>query len=220
MSPKKLILAALTAMVASLTAEAEEHTVYYYQRASLFDALPVDSTDIVMLGNSITDGCEWNELFRMPNVINRGISGDIVDGVRERLDPIVAGHPAKIFLMIGVNDVSHNLTADSIAGAIVSLADEIIARTPGTRLYVESCLPINNKFGVYKRLAGKEEVVREINARLAAELKKRPVTFIDSYSRFADSEGNLRAELTNDGLHLMGPGYLLRREILLPYVLE
>lgn len=92
----------------------------YYQRASLFDALGVDSTSIVFLGNSLTHGCEWHELLKMPNVVNRGINGDIVEGIRERAESVVKGHPAKIFLMVGANDVSHNLTADSIATAALS----------------------------------------------------------------------------------------------------
>lgn len=32
------------------------------------------------LGNSITNGCEWAELFQNKNVKNRGISGDICMG--------------------------------------------------------------------------------------------------------------------------------------------
>lgn len=40
-----------------------QHGTFYDQRASLFDALPLDSTNIVFLGNSLTNGCEWHELF-------------------------------------------------------------------------------------------------------------------------------------------------------------
>ena len=36
---------------------------YYDQRRSLFEVLPIRSSDIVFLGNSITDGGEWAELF-------------------------------------------------------------------------------------------------------------------------------------------------------------
>ena len=46
---------------------------YNYQRRSLFEVLPVLSSDIVFLGNSITDGCEWAELFNNRHVKNRGI---------------------------------------------------------------------------------------------------------------------------------------------------
>ncbi|MDE6073625.1 MAG: sialate O-acetylesterase, partial [Muribaculaceae bacterium] len=128
----------------------KKYNELYYQRASLFDVLPVNNDDIVFLGNSLTHGCEWHELFDMPNIKNRGINGDIVEGIMDRIEPVVDGHPKKIFLLIGVNDVSHNLTADSIATAIGGLIDYIRLKTPETKLYVQSLLPINNSFGRYK----------------------------------------------------------------------
>ncbi len=200
--------------------QAEEYTPLYYQRASLFEKLPVDSNDIVMLGNSLTHGCEWSELFDMPNVKNRGINGDIVQGIRDRLAPIVDGHPKKIFLLIGVNDVSHNLSADSIATAIGDLITEIRTKTPSTKLYVQSLLPINNSFGRYKLLNGKEQVIRDINTIIEKTAAEKGFTYINSRPAFADENDNLRPELTNDGLHLTGGGYLLWKEILLPYITE
>ncbi len=198
----------------------KKYTELYYQRASLFDALPVDSNSIVMLGNSLTHGCEWHELFGMPNILNRGINGDVVQGIRERVDHIVQGHPAKIFLLSGVNDVSHNLTADSVANALGELIVYIRQQTPGTKLYVESLLPINNSFKRYKNIFGKEQVVRDINTRLQKIAEDNGCTWINLYPAFADDEGNLRADLTNDGLHLLAPGYMIWREILLPYIKE
>ena len=122
----------------------------YGQRASLFATLPVDTNTIVFLGNSLTHGCEWHELLGMTNVVNRGINGDTVDGIEERLDCIVEGQPAKIFLMSGTNDVSHDLSADSIAVLIEGLVDKIQTRTPRTRIYLQSLLPVNNSFGRYR----------------------------------------------------------------------
>ena len=198
----------------------KKYTELYYQRASLFDMLPVDSNSIVMLGNSLTHGCEWHELFGMPNVLNRGINGDIVQGIRERVEPIVKGHPKKIFLLTGVNDVSHHLTADSIVTALGSLISYIRDQTPETQLYVESLLPINNSFKRYKNIFGKEQVIRDINAKLEGVVKSKGATWINVYPAFCDEESNLRSDLTNDGLHLLGPGYMIWRDLLLPYVRE
>lgn len=198
----------------------EKYTELYYQRASLFAELPVDSTDIVFLGNSLTHGCEWHELFGMPNIKNRGINGDIVEGIRLRVEPILKGKPAKLFLLSGVNDVSHDLTADSIAGAIGNLLDIIRTESPRTKVYVQSLLPINNSFGRYKAVKGKEQVIRDINVLLEPIVKEKGCTWINSYPAFVDGDGNLDARFTNDGLHLMGNGYLHWRDILRPYVME
>lgn len=211
-------MAIVCAFAASMAKDYALYGVFYEQRATLFDALPVDSTDIVMLGNSLTNGCEWHELLGLPNVKNRGITGDIVDGVANRLCSIINGKPAKIFLMIGVNDISHDLSADSIAEAYLALIDAIRTQLPQTRLYVQSCLPFNNSFGKYSRLQGKEQVARDINALVSAQASQMGFTWINLYDVFADEEGRLKSNLTNDGLHLLAPGYLLWRDCLAPYL--
>lgn len=197
-----------------------KYTEFYYQRASLFDVLPVDSTNIVMLGNSLTNGAEWHELFNNPKVVNRGITGDTAQGIKDRLEPVTSGHPAKIFLLTGANDISHHLTADSIANAIVDLVMTIQEQTPQTKIYVESILPINNSFGRYKNMIDKEPIVLEINKMLEKRLPELGVTWLNVFPLFVDEEGNMRKEFTNDGLHILGPAYLAWRDFLLPYINE
>lgn len=218
----KIINIALSLMLCAtgLAAEAEEFGELYYQRASLFDTLGTNQNSIVMLGNSLTHGCEWHELLGNPNVVNRGINGDIAEGIDLRLDGILRGRPAKIFLLCGVNDVSHDLSADSIASAVEAIVGRIQRESPTTKVYLQSLLPINNSFGRYKRIFGKEQTIRDINALLEAYAAKNDITWINLYPAFADEKGNLRSDLTNDGLHLLGPGYIIWREILLPYINE
>lgn len=213
-----LLLVATT--ICAFAQKKEKYTELYYQRASLFEILPVNSDDIVFVGNSLTHGCEWHELFGMSNIKNRGINGDVIQGVFERIDPVVNGHPKKIFLLSGVNDVSHNLSADSIATAMGNLIDYIRTKTPETKLYVQSLLPINNSFGRYKAIFGKEQVIRDINAKLAAMADEKGFVWINSYPIFADENGNLDVRYTNDGLHLLGNGYIHWKNFLLPYVIE
>ena len=50
-----LLASAILGLCGNIAA-AEDFSELYYQRASLFDALGVDSTSIVMLGNSLTHG--------------------------------------------------------------------------------------------------------------------------------------------------------------------
>ena len=72
-------------------------STYYHQRVSLFRSLPQTTGDIVFLGNSITDGGEWTEMFADQKVKNRGISGDITPGLLNRLDEVYNRKPAKVF---------------------------------------------------------------------------------------------------------------------------
>lgn len=218
-----MLLTAALIGAAAACAESPDYsrfTTFYGQRATLFDMLPMDSQTIVMLGNSITNGCEWAELLGNANVVNRGISGDTVEGIQARLGSIIKAAPAKIFLMIGVNDVSHDLSADSIATSIGELVHRIRTESPATKLYLQSLLPVNQSFERFRKLDGKEQVIRDINAKLPAIAEREGATFINLYPLLADERGNLGSEYTNDGLHLLAPAYLVWRDAIMPYINE
>ena len=211
-----VILAAL--MGFALSAQQANQDPYYARRATLFDELPIGKKDIVMLGNSLTDGCEFNELMGNSHIKNRGIVGDIVQGMIDRIGPIIKGKPKKLFIMCGVNDISHGVTADSIARATERLIVMVQQGSPRTRIYLQSLLPFNNDVRQWKLLVGRDHVVVEANALLEQVALRHGVTWINLYPLFADDQGRLRADLTNDGLHLMGPGYLLWRDALRPHL--
>lgn len=217
----KRILVLLMA-VATLSCMAQKKPVnpdvYYARRATLFDLLPVYSSDIIMLGNSLTDGAEWNELFDNCHVKNRGIVGDIIPGFFERLELILKGQPRKIFIMGGVNDISHGVSADSIVSAMTQVVTTIQARCPKTEIYVQSMLPFNNDVRLWKLLKGREQVVVDGNKGLESMCQRLGVTFINLYPLFVGEDGKMKPEYTNDGLHLMGGAYLIWRDALLPYI--
>lgn len=217
----KRILVLLMA-VATLSCMAQKKPVnpdvYYARRATLFDLLPVYSSDIIMLGNSLTDGAEWNELFDNCHVKNRGIVGDIIPGFFERLEPILKGQPRKIFIMGGVNDISHGVSGDSIVSAMTQVVTTIQARCPKTEIYVQSMLPFNNDVRLWKLLKGREQVVVDGNKGLESMCQRLGVTFINLYPLFVGENGKMKPEYTNDGLHLMGGAYLIWRDALLPYI--
>lgn len=180
---------------------------YWDQKTSLFDVLPVNSDDIVFLGNSITDGGEFAELFDMPNIKNRGIRSDVITGVEKRLTQVTAGHPAKIFLLIGINDVSHGLTVDQLAARYERLVRKIREQTPDTRLYIQSVMPINNDFNRYKNLKGREKVIPALNSRLQTIAAQNGAEYVDLTKALESAPDKLNPKYTNDGLHLNGPGY-------------
>lgn len=215
-----LLLAAFATLSCMAQKKPVNTDVYYARRATLFDLLPVYSSDIIMLGNSLTDGAEWNELFDNCHVKNRGIVGDIIPGFFERLEPILKGQPRKIFIMGGVNDVSHGVSADSIVSAMRQVVTTIQSRCPNTKIYVQSMLPFNNDVRLWKLLKGREQVIVDGNTGLERMCKELGVKFINLYPLFVGEGGKLKPEYTNDGLHLMGPAYLIWRDALRPYIDE
>ena len=198
------------AVAGSICPAPRSYFAHYYKRFLQFmDEPAITSKDIVMLGNSLTEGGgDWGKRLGKDNVINRGISGDEVMGVYDRLHQILPGKPAKIFLLIGVNDVSHDLSTDSIVYRIDQTLTRIQKESPETKVYLQSLLPINESFNRYKRLTNKTYQIPEINARLETLAKEKKITFINLYPLFTEKGTNvLKKELTYDGLHLNDEGY-------------
>lgn len=206
-------------LITGISAQDANYSTLYYQRASLFEELPVSKSDIVFLGNSITHYGEWNEIFNNKRVKNRGISGDIVQGVFDRLDPILKGNPKKIFLLIGINDVSHNVSADSVVRGIAKIASRISKESPRTKLYIQSVFPVSDIFGKFLGTTVQGGVVIEINNGLKRLCEDKGLTYIDVYSvlKSTDSE-KLNPKYTNDGLHLLGEGYMVWKKVLEKYI--
>ena len=198
--------------------EAYKYNEYYYQRASHFAELPVDSDDIIILGNSLSDNGRWNEAFDDANIKNRGIISDVVQGISDRLELVTKGKPKKIFLLIGVNDVSHHLTPDSITTAVEKLIVKIKQQSPTTEIYLQSWLPINNDFKRYKNMIGKEMVIFHGNVMLEQVARRQGVTWINLFPAFADKEMKLPKHLTNDGLHLNEAGYRIWCQEIAKYI--
>lgn len=198
------------AVAASIYPTPRVYTEHYYKRFVQFmDEPAITSKDIVMLGNSLTEGGgDWSARLGKKNIRNRGIIGDEVMGIYDRLHQILPGHPAKLFLLSGVNDVSHDLTADSIVSMMRMTVERIQRESPDTKLYLQSLLPFNESFNRYKKLTGKTDMIPEINAKLEALAKEHKITYINLFPLFTEKGNNvLRRELTTDGLHLNEEGY-------------
>lgn len=191
---------------------------YYHQRVTHFETLPRGAGAIVFIGNSITDGGEWGELFGDLKVRNRGISGDLSAGLLNRLGGLIRSQPSKVFLMIGINDLARGIRPDSIARNIWRLVAGLHAGLPAVQVYIQSTLPVNADLGRFSNHTNKTEAVQQLNALLAAQAASRQYTFVDLYPSFCNAMGRLDTAFTNDGLHLSGAGYLLWKHLIFPYV--
>lgn len=195
-------------------------STYYHQRSSLFQLLPQAKEEIIFLGNSITDGGEWAQLFVDARMINQGISGDISAGVLRRLDAVTNRRPAKVFLLIGTNDLARGVSADSVLKNMLLIADYIKQESPSTRLFVQSILPVNEVYGKFGGHTKNTAIIQQLNIQLQANETAHHYQFVDLYSAFANENGRLRKELTNDGLHLLGDGYMLWKHLIYPYLYD
>lgn len=193
-------------------------STYYQQRASHFKLTPVKQGDIVFIGNSITDGAEWAELFNDITIKNRGISGNITAGILHRINDIVKQKPGKIFLMIGINDLAKGIGTDSIIKNILLAADWVKQESPSTQIFIQSILPVSDVPKKFIEHTNKGDSILKVNSRLKKEAEKHHYTYVDLYSSFCNKQGKLDIKYSNDGLHLLGEGYVLWKHLVFPYI--
>ena len=177
----------------------------YNKLIKKFKKSPLGYENIVFLGNSITaGGKDWSKRLNYPNIRNRGIGGDVTDGVLARLDEIIYFKPKAVFLLIGINDLWNNNSPDNpsaeyIANNIIKISQVINAQTPKTKIYIQTVLPIEKE-----KFKNNILIVNEI---IKANEKDNPYQTIDLYSIFVNENGLIKKDLSTDGVHLNEKGY-------------
>ncbi len=204
---------------AQLTAaDSARFSAYYWHSKNMFDNLPDIRGEIIFLGNSITDGGEWFELLGNKKCLNRGISGDVTEGVLLRLPGITRVRPAKIFLLIGINDIARGKSVQEITATYRLILDKIKAESPATKVFIESVLPVNYATVRMASLKDKTALILELNANLRALSADYNYTYVDLFNLMADDNNNLPEKYSVDGLHLTYPAYKAWADAIREYV--
>lgn len=173
------------------------------RRVGQFALFAEERGGIVFLGDSITQGGLWAELFEGPQTRNRGIGGDTTRDLLGRAAQVHALQPSKLFLMIGINDLNTGIDRAETFANLDELFDGFDRELPKTGIYVQSVLPVNESWWVPIDAAD----IDAINEKLRGEAEARRYTFVDLRPHFADEAGLLDPAYTNDGIHLTGAGY-------------
>ena len=179
----------------------------YASRIAKFEAEPVVPGRVIFLGNSITQGGDWAALTGDSTVINRGIGADLAFSLRKRLADVTRRRPSKLFILIGINDISKDIPDAVIAAEYRALVDSVKAQSPATRIYVQSILPLNPTVKDFPQHYDKQARVIAVNRLLRAMARETGVRYLDLWPLFVDRRGLLDAKLTGDGLHLNRLGY-------------
>lgn len=129
------------------------------------------------------------------------------------------GKPAKIFLLIGTNDFARGKSVEEIAKNVEKIVERVKRESPATKLYVQSVFPVNPKFNKFSGHMDRKKSIPVLNAKIKAVAARHGVTYIDVYKALVTpSTDVMNPEYTNDGLHLLGKGYLKWVEVLKPYL--
>ena len=179
-------------------------------RASQFATLGAPPDHIVFLGDSITQGGLWQEWFAGAPVLNRGIDGETSADLLRRLDSAVRA-PRAVFLLIGTNDLTSGASLQQITANVRAILAGIERRAPGAPVVVQSVMPRSPRFRDDLRLLNRAY-------RQLVDTSGENVAYLDLWPALADDDGDLRAEFTEDRLHLNGPGYAAWVDVLRPRV--
>jgi len=180
-------------------------------RERQFAAVPRSLKRVVFLGDSITEWTAWEDWFPELRTMNRGIGGQAICDVIQRLDSAIIT-PRAISLMIGTNDL-HGLGKSRDVRVIIAQMDELIQRiqmlAPSSPLFINSVTPRSTHF--------RDRIV-ELNHGYSEIASRRGAEFVDLWPALADGNGALFSNMTPDGLHLTDAGYKAWTDVLRPYL--
>jgi lysophospholipase L1-like esterase len=175
---------------------------------------------IVMLGDSQVQNAEWQEMLGSDSlqVLNRGISGDHIEGVRQRIGEALSQQPQMVFVWVGINDLFYGRSVQEVEQMYTSLVHELRTQAPIENTTVVLCTLAPVQGGV-KYLPMDSQPVHAFNQRLAALAKAENYLLLDTAALLSDKDGNLKAEFTLDGVHLTHTAYTLIKQQMEPLIL-
>lgn len=168
---------------------------------------------VVFLGDSITDFWRLNEYFPDRDFINRGISGQITGQMLGRFySDVIKLKPSAVLILAGTNDIARGVSLSVIQDNLAMMADLAVAHQ--IKPIFATLLPVSDYHKqanpIFERTKARPlEVIRNLNQWLNEFCRVRGFVFVNYYSVLADPNGQLKADLAQDGLHPDPAGYRL-----------
>jgi lysophospholipase L1-like esterase len=189
--------------------------LHYTNRVRSFREQNMTFQNVVLVGDSITEGFDVANHFPGRRLLNRGIGADVIGnempaednrGVLKRMDESVFDCAATdVFLLIGINDLGSGRLPPQMEAGYREILEQIKTRAPELRVHVQSVLPTRDNYAKHNAN------VVEFNKRLQKLAEEFGYDYVDLHKLLADDRGQLKAEFTNDGLHINDEAYMLWR---------
>lgn len=180
----------------SVSPKKSEYGTHYLHRSSFFSSFGVTRSDVVFVGDSITEGAEWSEVFPDITVVNRGIGGDTTDGVINRIESIINTGASKAFVMLGVNDIYKGKKHGYVFANYKKIVEDM--ELSGMDVYIQSTLLTSNEDW--------NSEINKLNLLLEDFAASKSIKFID-VNKFTASGGKMNPLYSLDGVHLNDKGY-------------
>lgn len=175
------------------------------KRTGWANQIEQDQKSVVFLGDSITQG--WSDSFHghFTNLkkSNRGISGDTTRGVLIRMnEDVLSLNPSGIVLLIGTNDLEEGASPQVIANNVELILNKLQKHRADMPVILCQVFPSDSS---KKRPAPAIKQINQLYQNLVKNYSQ--VTLLDTWTLFANAEGNAKANEFPDLLHPNGKGY-------------
>jgi lysophospholipase L1-like esterase len=164
-------------------------------------AMPDDSAprgSLLFLGDSLTAAGDWAAWFPEHDVLNHGSAGDTTDMIVARLGSVVEARPDAIAYMAGTNDLAVRKSVEHLVRNIEYSLVAIRRDLPGVRMLLQSILPRGREFA---------DLIQDANRHLRQFAPNVRAQYLDLWPTFAQEDGEIRPEFSDDRLHLSENGY-------------
>lgn len=175
----------------------------YNLQIGFYDIYNTKPTDIVMLGNSITHGVNWNELLNRSSISEQGIVSDVLEGYLHRLNYVTRLTPKICFVMGGINDIYSGSSVEKVFESYKKLLAEL--KENNIIPVIQSTLYVSPK---WHSADIKNPDVSKLNKMLKEYAAKQNIEFID-LNRKLSNKNYLIDDYTYDGVHLNSNAYKL-----------
>jgi lysophospholipase L1-like esterase len=188
--------------------------LWIQRRAEFAKRSAAESGAVVFLGDSITQG--WGDDFRGDlapmKVANRGISGDTTRGMLIRLDEdVLRLNPAAVVMLMGTNDLEEKAEPETIAANVRLILDRLKAHREDMPVVICQVFPSSSS---KSRPADK---INKLNELVAKSVQgDRQITVVDTWTLFANDQGDAKKEEFPDLLHPNALGYAKWKAALWP----
>jgi lysophospholipase L1-like esterase len=157
--------------------------------------------NIVFIGDSLTQWCDWEQRLPGHTVTNLGISGETVEGLLARRGRMRTqiDNPDFIFLMTGINNIATGQY--DIVPPYREIVRNLTTWYKRAKVVVQSILPVELTWI-------DRNVIQDANRLLAQIAREYEANYLDIYNLFVDTKGNPKnGYLSDDGVHLANKGY-------------
>lgn len=119
----------------------------------------------------------------------------------------------KIYICIGVNELGMPTTVEYY-NKYKELLEVVRKLQPDSIIYIEGMMHVTEKYAKSSSVFNNTNIV-ERNTAVSTLANGRDIFYIDMNSAVCDENGNVRPELSNDGVHLTASSYELWHQFLL-----